>query len=245
MARSKRTKPVAEVVETQAEQTRQESVTPVAEPPAPEPERPAPPVTEAPDIFDSVIAARQAEARASTETPAAPTTASSGPLHSDKHAERPVPHIANPSSVRRESHAESVSRRLPDKLTITAGDLKVQLIDAGRNEMGIGIRVAVPEGRRLSDDEKAIIRRLIKGEDGEHTGFSWDAGAGIWLKPIIRKGEFEDQVPPSRPVAIRLDAERRVQSLAEALRDYLSDSVGYSERIQQQRDISESQNKRG
>jgi hypothetical protein len=128
MARSRRTKPVAEIVETAAEQPRQESVTPIAE---------------APDVFDSAIAARQAEAMASTETHTPPTQSSNDAVRArNDQTERTPPHIANPSSTRRESHAEAVTRRLPDKLTVTAGDLKVQMIDAGRNEMGIGIRVA-------------------------------------------------------------------------------------------------------
>ena len=145
-------------------------------------------------------------------------------------------HIANPSSKRRESHAESVTRRLPDKLTLTAGDLKVQLIDAGRNEMGIGVRVVFPEGRKPTDEEKEIIRRHMKGEEGEQTGFKWDVGAELWHKHILREGEHVDDVPLSRPVAIRLDAESRVQKLAEALREHSADPAGYADMVKHRRE---------
>lgn len=144
-------------------------------------------------------------------------------------------HIANPSSKRRESHAAAV-RRLPGTLTVMAGDLAVRLIDAGDNLRGIGIRVEVPEGRTLTEDEKAIIRKHVKGEDGEQTGFRWDDFNKMWHKAIVRENEFEDQVPPNRPVAIRLDAENRVEKLAEALRQHSADAAGYAEMIRQQRE---------
>ena len=144
-------------------------------------------------------------------------------------------HIANPSSKRRESHAAAV-RKLPGTLTVMAGDLAVRLIDAGDNGMGIGIRVEVPEGCKLTEDEKAIIRRHVKGEDGEQTGFAWDDFNKMWHKAIVRQNEFEDQVPPSRPVAIRLDAENRVEKLAEALRQHSADPAGYAEMILQRRE---------
>ena len=156
-----------------------------------------------------------------------------------QHRERANGHIANPSSTRRESHAEAVTRRqaaLPSKLTVSAGDMKVQLIDKGDNLAGIGIRVVFPEDRTPTEEEKAIIRKHIKGEDGEHTGFKWDREIGMWAKPIVRENEFEDQVPPSRPVAIRLDAESRVEKLAEALRQHSADPVGYADMVRQRRE---------
>lgn len=186
------------------------------------------------------------QSRAELETYTPTETASDGPVRvntfADDHAPAERSHasgfIANPSSRRRESHAESVTRRLPDKLTLTAGDMKVQMIDAGRNEMGIGIRVVFPEDRKPTDEEKDIIRTFIKGDESHPTGFKWDAGVGMWHKMILREGEHVDDVPPSRPVAIRLDAESRVQKLADALREHSADPVGYAEMVQQRREQS-------
>jgi hypothetical protein len=145
-------------------------------------------------------------------------------------------HIANPTAVRRESHAEAATRRLPDKLTVTAGDMKVQLIDAGRNELGVGIRVVFPQGRGPTDQEKELIRSHIRGEDGEPSGYKWDANAGLWHRPILKHGEHPEDVPPMRAVHVRLDGESRVQKLAEALREHSTDPVGYADMVQNRRE---------
>lgn len=159
-----------------------------------------------------------------------------GHSHAARHPRQHAPgHIANPSSKRREGHAVSV-RKLPGSLSVTAGDLIVRLIDAGDNRMGIGIRVELPEGRQLTDDEKQIIRRHVKGEDGEQTGFSWDRDNQMWHKHIVREGEHSDDVPRTRPVAIRLDAESRVEKLAEALKHHQADPVGFAEMVKQRRE---------
>ena len=83
------------------------------------------------------------------------------------------------------------------------GDLIVKLVDKGDNLAGIGIRVDLPKGRTLTDAEKEIVRRHVKGEDGEQTGFSWNRDFGMWHKPIVRPGEDPRDVPSSRPIAIR------------------------------------------
>ncbi|QEL14739.1 hypothetical protein [Limnoglobus roseus] len=152
-----------------------------------------------------------------------------------RHGQHATGHIANPSSKRRESHAAGV-RKLPGTLMVKAGDLAVRLIDAGDNRMGIGIKVDLPEGRTLSDEEKQIIRRHVKGEDGEQTGFSWDNDNKMWLKQIVRQGEDPGSVPSTRPVAIRLDAESRVEKLADALRQHQADPVSYAESVRQRRE---------
>lgn len=143
--------------------------------------------------------------------------------------------IANPSSKRRESHA-AVGRKLPGTLGITAGDLVVRLIDKGDNMAGIGIRVEVPEGRELSEEEKAIIRLHVKGTEDKPSGFTWQGKLGMWHKHIAREGERLDDIPPTRAVAIRLDAESRVERLAESLRHHQADPVGFADRIRQQRE---------
>jgi hypothetical protein len=173
------------------------------------------------------------QAAAATAIPAdfaEPSAREHGPLH-----------LANPSGVRRESHAASVGKRqpaLPDKITIPAGDMKVQLIDKGDNAAGIGIRIMFPEGSkdRPTPEEKEIIRRNIKGEDGEKTGFTWNGQMGMWHKDIFRNGEHPDDVPLTRPVAIRLDAERRVEKLAAALKHHQADPAGYADRLRQERE---------
>jgi len=43
--------------------------------------------------------------------------------------------------------------------------------------------------------------------------------------------------PPARSVAIRLDAESRVKKLADALKQYHHDPVGYAKQIQQERQL--------
>lgn len=143
-----------------------------------------------------------------------------------KHREHASGFIANPSSKRRESHAEGV-RKLPGKLMVKAGDLAVRMIDAGDNRMGIGIKVEVPEGRTLTHEEKDIIRKHVRGEEGEHTGFRWDHDNRMWHKAIVQNFENPDEIPPTRPVAIRLDAESRVEKLAEALRQHHGKAEGF------------------
>jgi hypothetical protein len=204
-------------------------------------ETPPETTTQAPDIFDEQIALREKAAEIVQDTAdsmAPPEASQSTNGFAGQHA--PKTHapgfIANPSSKRRESHAESVTRRLPDQKTVIAGDLKVQMIDAGRNEMGIGIRVVTPDDRKLTEEEKGIIRLHVKGEEGEQTGFTWDRDNGMWLKHILREDEHVDDVPTSRPVAIRLAAERRVQQLAEALREHSADPAGYADMVQQRRE---------
>jgi hypothetical protein len=187
------------------------------------------------DVFDQAIAAQQAaEAAAATppltEAPATPPT-----------EEQAAAHIANPSSRPTTSHAETVGKRqskLPPMLNIPAGDTLVQLIDKGDNQAGIGIRIAFLEGakNRPTEEEKAIIRRHVKGEEGEPTGFTWKRDLGMWHKPIVRPGENPHEVPPSRPVAIRLDAERRVKDLADDLKQLQADPVGYAERLRLERE---------
>lgn len=145
-------------------------------------------------------------------------------------------HIANPSSKRRENHAASVARRLPSTLGVAAGDLVVKLVDKGDNLAGIGIRVELPEGRTLTDAEKDIIRTHVRGEEGERTGFAWDRVNGMWRKDIVRPGEHPGDVPSSRPIAIRLDAEARVERLAESLRHHSADPQSYAEMVRQQRE---------
>jgi hypothetical protein len=151
-------------------------------------------------------------------------------------------HIANPSSTPRPSngHAASVGRRqhkLPSTLSVKAGDMQVQLIDRGSNQDGIGIRVVFPDDRKPTEEEKAIIRAQVKGDDDKPSGFTWMGGdIGMWHKHIVRDGEHAADVPPSRPVAIRLDAESRVQKLAEALREHSADPVGYADMVKQRRE---------
>lgn len=150
----------------------------------------------------------------------------------DQHAEPPTNgHVANPSS-RPRSHAQAV-KKMPGKLGIKAGDLVVELVDFG-NSGGVGIRVITPEGRQLTDAEKDIIRENVKGEEGKPSGFSWQGKDRLWHKPIKRQGEALDDVPRARAVAIRLDAEGRVNALADALSQHI-DPQGFAARIEQQR----------
>lgn len=139
-------------------------------------------------------------------------------------------HIANPSSIRRESHAATVRKQvaLPDKLIIRAGDLKVQLIDKGDNGAGIGIRVALPEGRKLNDDEKEVIRTVMNEPNGQYpSGFKYNGV--MWHK------EIGGNTPGYIASAIRAEAESRVAKLADALKQHQTDPTGYTARIEQER----------
>lgn len=176
-----------------------------------------------PDVFDEQIAC-QAEQ-----------------VHRDAEHRAATAHIANPSSVRRPHHgfANAVSHRrnnLPSTLGIKAGDMQVQLIDKGNNMAGIGIRVVFPEDRKPTEEEKAIIRHHVKGEGDERTGFNYNGSLGMWHKDIARPGEGPSDIPASRAVAIRLDAESRVEKLAEALRQHSADPVGFAESVRQRRE---------
>ena len=147
--------------------------------------------------------------------------------HAARHQrEHATGFIANPSSKRRESHAEGV-RKLPGKLLVKAGDFAVRMIDAGDNRMGIGIKVELPEGRKLTSEEKDIIRKHVRGEGDEHTGFHWDQDNKMWHKAIVKNFENPDEIPPTRAVAIRLDCESRVEKLAEALRQHQGKADGF------------------
>jgi hypothetical protein len=127
-------------------------------------------------------------------------------------------------------------RPLPDKRTVNAGQARVQFIDKGDNMAGIGIRVVFPEGHQITNEEKEIIRRHVKGEEGEKTGFAWQGDIGMWHKHIAREGERAEDIPASRAVAIRLDAESRVQKLADALRHHYADPIGYAAKIENERE---------
>jgi hypothetical protein len=145
--------------------------------------------------------------------------------------------VANPSTTRR-GHAAAVTRRqhdLPDKMTMVAGDLKVQMIDRGSNEAGVGIKVVFLNGRKPTPEELEIIRDHMKGENGR-PGLNWDRHAGMWHAEIVRPGEHPNEVPASRPVAVRLSVESRVQKLAEALREHQADPAGFAEQVRQRRE---------
>jgi hypothetical protein len=184
--------------------------------------------TSEPDVFDEAIDA-QRKAQAATVIH---QVADSTVMPTD-HAPG---YIANPSStVRVNGHVEAIKKRTAQphsKTTFPAGDMIVHLIDKGENEAGIGIRVEFPQGakNRPNEEEKAIIRRHVKGEEGQESGFAWKGDFGMWHKDIGRDSS------PNRAVAIRLDAESRVQKLADALKHHAIDPSGYAERIQQERE---------
>ncbi|MDY3551464.1 hypothetical protein R5W24_000540 [Gemmata sp. JC717] len=184
-------------------------------------------------------AAPATEVTQPTEQPAAEVTpAEREAAHEHGHAHREnshaarYAHIANPSTHRRPV------RKLPGTMSLIAGDLTVRLIDKGDNLAGIGIQVVTPEGRTLSEEEKALVRKHVKGTEAEPSGFRWLGELEMWHKAILRDGEFEDQVPPSRPVAIRLDAERRVEALAEDLRRLHGQASGFVGAEEQRREMA-------
>ena len=188
------------------------------------------PETATPDVFDQAIAARQqAEAivhqvAESTRLPDAEREAAHEHGHQhghNGHAARHA-HIANPSGHRRPL------RKLPGTLSITAGDLKVRLIDKGDNLAGIGIQVVTPEGRKLTDEEKQLVRKHVKGTEQEPSGYQWMGDLEMWHKHIARGDERREDIPPARAVAIRLDAERRVEGLAEDLRRLHGQETGFT-----------------
>jgi hypothetical protein len=148
---------------------------------------------------------------------------------------------APPAEANGRSHAASVRKRQTQehsKLTIPAGDMLVHLLDKADNAAGIGIRIEFPEGSkgRPTEEEKEIIRRHVMGEPGQESGFGWNRKLGMWHKDIVREGENPRAVPPNRAIAIRLDAERRVHNLADALRHHAADPAGYAARIEQERE---------
>ena len=170
------------------------------------------------------------EVAAATAMPPEP----SGNGHASQHSPTTNGYIANPSSTRRDGHAAAVEWRrsdFPDKITIPAGDMKVQFIGKVDNRAGVGIRVVFHEGRKNcpTAEEKDIVCKYIKGEDGERTGFTWNGQFGMWHPEIVRPGEDARNAAMTLTVAIRLDAESRVQELADALKHHQADAVGYSE----------------
>jgi hypothetical protein len=121
--------------------------------------------------------------------------------------------------------------KLPDKLSIPAGEAVVQLIDKGNNAAGVGIRILLPNGRKPTDEEREIIRRHVTAAEGERpSGFEWKSQLGMWLKGI------GSDSAPSRAVAIRLDAERRVEKLAADLKEHYLDPAGFAARVRQERE---------
>jgi hypothetical protein len=142
----------------------------------------------------------------------------------------------NPAIAPTNGHAAAVRQRRSvehSKLTVPAGDMLVHLLDKGDNEAGIGIRITFQDGAkgRPTEEEKSIIRRVIKGEGEERpSGFAWNKENNMWHK------EIGADSPMSRSVAIRLDAESRVERLAEELREHQADPVGFAEMVQQRRE---------
>lgn len=178
--------------------------------------------------------ARRKAAETTAEAPAVTEpTAVSAPEAPPVEQDKPVTgHLANPSATPRpHNFAQQVKKSLPSKMSVSAGDMIVQLIDAGNNEMGIGIRVVFPEGskNRPTAEEKEIIREHMKGENGR-PGLNWDRHAGMW------HAEIGADSPPARNVAIRLNAESRVEKLAEALKHHAADPVGYADMVKHQRE---------
>ena len=80
------------------------------------------------------------------------------------------------------------------------------------------------------------IRHHLKADHGKSSGFSWRRDFDMWHKPIVRPDEDPHNIPPSRAVAIRLDAENRVQKLADALKHHAADPVGYADQVRQERE---------
>ena len=122
------------------------------------------------------------------------------------------------------------TRKYPDKLLIPVGDLKVQLIDSGRNIDGIGVRVVYPDGKEPSDAEKEIIRKHMKSPNGDFpSGFKWEGQAGLWHKQIGR------DAPPHVATAIRLDAERRVEAIANDLKQLHGIEYSHADAVEERK----------
>lgn len=152
--------------------------------------------------------------------------------------------ILNPTSTRREpigGHAAALTAKRKKVehscRQFPAGELVVHYMDKADNRAGIGIMVEFPDNRKPTDEEKEVIRRIVKGEGEKYpTDFKWNNDFGMWHKSFERPGEELRDVPVNRIRAIRYDAEKRAERLADALRHHAQDPAGYAEMITQQRE---------
>jgi hypothetical protein len=147
-------------------------------------------------------------------------------------------HEAAHSNGHGNGHVAAINRKTQEysKRVIPAGDLAVHYISKADNKAGVGIKVEFPGGRKPNAEEKEIIRRIVKGEGEQYpSGFEWKKDFAMWHKHFERPDEDLQDVPTIRIAAIRGDAERRAERLADALKQHQADPVGYREMVQQQR----------
>jgi hypothetical protein len=182
----------------------------------------------APDVFDQAIAAQQAQTDTIVQQVA--DGMQMPPVTSDP-AQAAAPAKSRAATVTTKRNAvEHSKRRFP------AGDLMVHYMDKADNSAGIGVMIEFPSNRKPTDEEKEIIRRIMKGEGEQYpTDFNWRNDFGMWHKHFERPGEDIRDVPMNRIRAIRYDAEKRAGRLAEALLQHQADPIGYAEMVKQQR----------
>jgi hypothetical protein len=134
------------------------------------------------------------------------------------------------------------AQKRPSEITIPVGDGVAVVYNNFGNKYGVGVQVDFPGGRGPTEDEVAIIKRHVKGEDGEATGFRWDKPKHLQAEPSVPNmwhKEIGEAAPGKKAVAIRLDTERRVQQLADDFKAYYRDKQGFVARLQQEREQAE------
>jgi hypothetical protein len=100
-------------------------------------------------------------------------------------------------------------------------DRRVELIDDS-NVGGLGIKLTYDNPAERPSDE---VKQILKEGDGQRPGFTYRGDLKQWRKRI---GSDAD---PRTAVAIRLDAERRVEAIGE--------QMSHEERLKAERDRSE------
>jgi hypothetical protein len=97
-------------------------------------------------------------------------------------------------------------------------DRRVELIDDG-NAAGLGIKLSYDDPKERPSEE---IKQILKEGDEKRPGFSYRGDLKQWRK---RVGSDAD---PRTAVAIRMDAERRV--------DAIGDQMSHEERLREERE---------
>lgn len=133
--------------------------------------------------------------------------------------DRPQPEPGQPGELPAQRQPVQPAERRPHAVVGRyLKDRRVELIDDG-NAGGVGIKLSYDDP---ADRPSDAVKQILKEGDDKRPGFTYQGGRKLWHKRI---GADAD---PRTAVAIRLDAERRV--------DAIGDQMSHEERLKAERE---------
>ena len=122
-------------------------------------------------------------------------------------AEQVKPGDGDAAPVAEQSAPHPTVKKIRDVIGRHFKDRHVELIDDG-NSGGIGIKLSYDDPAERPSEE---IKQILKEGDDKRPGFTYNRDLRQWRKRIGRDAD------PRTAVAIRLDAERRVDAIGEVM----------------------------